>query len=265
MLAEQMEKGKRKSKRAVHLFAGLTYCSCGGKMYDYTSSPTKYLCQECRNKIPIADLEAVFHEQLKNFFFSPNEIASHLEEANEAIRQKAELLTSREAERAKLQGEIDKLHALYQAGAIDSAGFGTKYHPMAERLRQIDEELPALQAELDVMKISELSREEVIVGAQDLYTRWTSLPFEERRRVVETITDRIVISDGEVEIQLSYAPPIPPRRGGGSDGAPDDSDGGNPPLSSPVGNHGKSAAQQCGLAYPCGRRRRSVSRQRWPG
>src|ERR1035437_7596489 len=81
-------KGKRKSKRAVHLFAGLTYCGCGEKMYVFTSSATKYLCQSCRNKIPIADLEAVFQEQLKNFFFSPDEIASHLEEANDVIRQK---------------------------------------------------------------------------------------------------------------------------------------------------------------------------------
>ena len=72
--------------------------------------------------------------------------------------------------------------------------------------------------ELDVLRISELSKEEVVSAAQDLYTRWPALPFEERRKVVETITERIVVSDGEVEINLFYAPPMPPRSGGGNNG-----------------------------------------------
>ncbi len=50
------------------------------------------------------------------------------------------------------------------------------------------------------------------MGAQGLYTRWPGLPFEERRRVVETIVKRIVVGSGEVEINLFYAPPAPVRR-----------------------------------------------------
>ena len=52
----------------------------------------------------------------------------------------------------------------------------------------------------------------MVVGAQGLYTRWPDLPFEERRRVVETIVERIVVGSGEVEINLFYAPPAPVRR-----------------------------------------------------
>lgn len=207
---EQREKGKRKAKVVAHLFAGVAYCGCGQKMYVPSNTP-KYVCHKCRNKIPIIDLEAVFHEQLKAFFFSPEEIAGHLEVAHQAIHDKAELLVTLERDRSKVVAETDKLYDLYQSGMIDKQGFGAKYQPLSERMKQLDDEIPAVQAELDVLKIAQLSQEEIISGARDLYTRWPTLPFDERRRIVETITDRIVISDGEVEISLFYAPPAPPK------------------------------------------------------
>lgn len=198
--------GKRAAKPAVHLFAGVAYCTCGGKMYVPSNTP-KYICKACRNKIPIIDLEAVFHEQLKNFFFSSEELAAHLKQVDGAIKEKDELLTVLSKERAKLAGTIEKLHDLYQSGAIDKAGFGAKYHPLAERQRQLDAEIPKNQAELDVLKIAHLSQEEIVAEARDLYTRWPTLPVEERRRIVEAITERITIGQDEVEIDLFYVPP----------------------------------------------------------
>ena len=259
------EKGKWKPKRAKHLFAGLTYCGCGTKMYVFTTSAGKYLCEACRNKIPGADLEAVFHEQLRNFFFSPDEIALHLEETQETVRRKDELLATLQSERAKHDQEIEKLHALYQSGAIDPAGFGAKYHPLAERQRQLDDEIPIAQAELDFLRIAELSKAEIVSSAQDLYTRWPGLPFEERRTIVETITERIVISDGEVEINLFYAPALSPGTSGSPGGTPSGFGGASTPSSSsPAGNRNKKLAIGCGLASPRGRLRRTTMCQRWP-
>lgn len=206
ILDTQQKKGRHPARQVIHLFAGLTYCGCGQKMYVPSNTP-KYVCYDCRNKIPIVDLEGVFHEQIKNFFFSPKEIAEHLSKANVNIHEKEELLLVLLKKQKKLTTELDKLYDLYQGGAIDKAGFGVKYHPLAEQGRQLDDEIPQVQAELDVLKISHLSQEEIITGARDLYSRWLELPHEEKRRIVEAITERIVIHDEEVEINLFYAPP----------------------------------------------------------
>ena len=234
-------KGKRKTRETRHLFAGVAYCHCGKKMYVPSNTP-KYVCGGCRNKIPTDDLEAIFQEELRSFFFSPEEIATHLAESDAAIIAKAELLETLEGERKKLGTEIDKLYDLYQSGMIDKHGFGGKYHPLAERQQQLDNELPALQAEIDVLKISHLSQEEIVSEARDLYSRWPTLPYEERRRIVETITERIVVGDGEVEINLFYAPPTSSWGGGGS---PPPEGGGTPP-STPL-NHGNRATEAHGF------------------
>ena len=237
ILDAQREKGKRPAKKTVHLFSGLTFCACGQKMYVPSNSP-KYVCAKCRNKMPVDDLEAVFHEQLQGFFFSPDEIARYLEESDQAIKAKADLLEALEKKRNKLGKEIDRLYELYQSGDIDKAGFGRKYGPLAERERQLADEFPALQAELDVMRISVLSREEIISEARDLYSRWPELPQEEKRRIVEAITERIIISDGEVEIALFYAPPVTPSGPG---------TGGNPPGSPSPLNRGGLATKPQGF------------------
>jgi site-specific DNA recombinase len=235
-------KGKRKTRTTKQLFAGVAHCHCGRKMYVPSNTP-KYVCYGCRNKIPVEDLEAIFHEELRSFFFSPEEIATHLEETNDTIKKKAELLETLERERKKLTAEIDKLYDLYQSGMIDKHGFGAKYGPLGQRQKQLEDEIPEAQAELDILKISHLSQEEIVTEARDLYSRWTSLPYEERRRIVETITERIVVGDGDIEISLFYAPPTSSRGGSGS---PAGSGGGSAPPSTSL-DPGKRATEAQGF------------------
>jgi len=60
--------GNRALKKPINLFAGVTFCKCGGNMFvPHTSR--KYVCTKCRHKIPCEDLEAVFHSQLEGFEF----------------------------------------------------------------------------------------------------------------------------------------------------------------------------------------------------
>lgn len=196
---------RRPTKRAVHLFAGLAFCHCGSKMYVPSSNP-KYTCQKCRNKIPPDDLEAIFREQLREFFLSSEDLANYLEQADESIVERRKLLESLETERQNVSTEMEKVYKLYVSDQISPDGFGRTYKPLEERLKALDGQLPLLQADLDFLRIQNLSRDEIIAEAQDLYGRWSDLVPEEKRQIVENVLERITIGKGEVSIDLAYVP-----------------------------------------------------------
>lgn len=115
---------------------------------------------------------------------------------------------SLEKEAKQVVGEMDKTYRLYLADQVPIDGFGRIYKPLEERKRQLDDEIPRLQAELDVMRIQLLSQDDVLSQARDVYGRWREFTVEERRRIVEAIVDRIVVSKDEVQLELAYQ--IPP-------------------------------------------------------
>lgn len=198
-------KGVRPSKRVVHLFSGLVFCSCDHKMYVPQNS-AKYVCYQCRNKIPTDDLEAIFQEQLRGFVFSAAEIDKHVAQGNERLQGHETLLSTLLKEQKRLSDESDRLYELYQSGSIDKAGFRVRNTKLVARLGQIEEELPQLEGRRDALKIALLSQAEVLEESRNLFDRWVTLSSADKRRIVETIVDRIVVGDGEVEISLLYNP-----------------------------------------------------------
>ncbi|MCI0559858.1 MAG: zinc ribbon domain-containing protein [Nitrososphaera sp.] len=72
--AKQLEKNQRPGRKVVHLFTGIVFCGCGGKMY--ASNSPKYICWQCRKKIPIDDLETIYREQLKQYFVNTSTASS---------------------------------------------------------------------------------------------------------------------------------------------------------------------------------------------
>ena len=205
IIIEQHKNNHRPARKTVHLFSGLAFCICGGKMYVPSNSP-KYICYKCRNKIGETDLEEIFHHQLKTFFFSSDEITGYLGKADSFIQEKEGLLKTLAEESKKLTQEMDKMVRLYLDDEIPKEGFGKKYRPLEERAKQIEDEIPVLQAEIDFLKIQYLSSDQILHEAKDLYSRWPSLTDPEKRRIIESITDRIVIDKDEIAINLCYLP-----------------------------------------------------------
>jgi site-specific DNA recombinase len=66
--------------------------------------------------------------------------------------------------------------------------------------------LPKLQAEVDFLKVNDLSADAVLAEAATLYDRWPKLATDEKRVIAESIVEKIVIGDGEIDITLSCLP-----------------------------------------------------------
>ncbi|MCP3995098.1 MAG: recombinase family protein [bacterium] len=208
ILEERTRSRKPKGRRAVHLFTGLVHCGAcdaGAKMYVPSNSP-KYTCYQCRNKIPIEDLEAVFDEQLRGYHVSSKEVTASLEQADHVIAEKTQLLQSLESEAAKTRSAMDKIYRAYIDDQLSAKGFGRQYRPLEERLSQLEDQIPDLQGEVDFLKIQHLSKDQILAETQDLYSRLPGLAFEEKRRIVETVTEKVVVGHDEVQISLCYLP-----------------------------------------------------------
>jgi site-specific DNA recombinase len=205
ILDEQHASRKPVTRTNVHLFTGFAHCECGSKMYVWAESP-KYVCPKCRNKIPIADLEFCYRDQLSQFLMSPEKIAAHLEAANDAINEKQNLVVAAEAELAKIEKEDERLYQLYLADGLSKEDFGRRHRPLTERRAQLEDELPRLQAQLDVMRISGMGESAAIAEATDFATRWDQFEKGEKRQLVELITDTIIVGKEEVAINLLYFP-----------------------------------------------------------
>jgi site-specific DNA recombinase len=205
IIEEQLKSWKRPGKLPVHTFSNVASCACGHKMYVRKGS-SKYVCRKCHNKVPVEDIEEVFHSELKDFFASPERIASHFQSIHQNLAEKDAALTAHEREIAKVKEEMTRTHRLYLDGHITGAGFGEFYKPAEERLNQLLAQLPKLQAEVDCLKVNTLSADEVLAEATKLYDRWPTLPTDEKRKIVESIVERITIGESEIDISLSYLP-----------------------------------------------------------
>jgi site-specific DNA recombinase len=205
VLDEQEKTNKRPARKPVHLFSGRVFCKCDYKMYVPSNSP-KYICYKCRNKIGETDLEEIFHEQLITFFFSPSEITDYLSQADRVIKEKEELLKALGDEKRKTEQELERTYRAYINDEIPMEGLGRHYKPLDERIKQIDNQIPEIQGEIDFLKIQYLSSDQILNEAKDLYSRWPELTREEKGKIIENITERITVGDEDVTINLTYLP-----------------------------------------------------------
>lgn len=205
IVASQRVGRKRPTKVTQHLFTGFLHCTCGARMYVWAKYP-KYLCRTCGNRIPAGDIEAVYREQLHGLLLSEDQLRQHLEAGHDRLREKEALVALGQSELARLQAEDDRLYQLYQSGQFTADDYGRRFRPLAERRAQLENEVPTLTAECDVLRITLASELEAFSEARNLYGHWEELATNEKRTLVEAITDKIVVGKEEIEIQLISLP-----------------------------------------------------------
>jgi site-specific DNA recombinase len=205
IMEEQRKTNRTPGKVPTHTFSNLAWCACGGKMYVRTDCG-KYLCRKCNNKIPVADIEGIFHGELEAFFTDAEKIAVHMDRSNKTRSEKEQLLGAQERAIQKVRDEMADTHRLFLDGHITPQGFGQFYKPAEERLNALTKDLPKLQAEVDYLKVNQLTAEAVVNEAHALYTRWPTLPVDEKRKIAESVCQRITVGRDEIDITLSYLP-----------------------------------------------------------
>ena len=206
ILDEQEKKNKRAGRRAVHLLSGLVYCTCGKRMYITHQNNPVYACLKCKIRIPANDLHEIYYEQLKAFLLTETSVSDYLSQTESKIRDKQSLLTILTNEATRLRKGKSDLVAMRLSGEMSKESFAHEFKPMEERLAQIDEQLPELEAEVDVLKVQQLSSEVVLGEAKDLYTKWPTLEFEQQRGIVELITSSITVGKEDISFKMSYTP-----------------------------------------------------------
>lgn len=206
LLDTQTTKRDAPLKKTKHLFTSIAKCHCKGvNMYVPSNSP-KYVCKKCRNKILAEDLEAIYHSQLKSFVISDELISEHMSQSTSLLKEKEQLLSSMTNEAKALKERLDSLVDLHAKGQIPTDGFKEHYDPLFQQKKQLDDKLLELQTEYDYLKTHLPSKDEVLLQVKDVYSRWNDLSFDERRNIVEVITESIIVGDDEIEINLNHFP-----------------------------------------------------------
>ena len=203
--ARYMKRERRPAKMPAHIFSGFVSCHCGAKMYVPMRTP-KYTCQKCRNSIGCQDLEEIFMEEVKGYLVKPENVQAYLSKAGDALTEKQTLLDKRRKEAEKLAQDTERMLRLYLDGNIGAEDFKKFNQPLSDQRGQMDEELVRLQSEIDVLKIDNLSSEQMVTEALDLHARWPDMSLEEKRRVAELMVRTIVVGDGEIEFNLVQLP-----------------------------------------------------------
>jgi site-specific DNA recombinase len=204
LMEEQRKASVRPGKRPKQLFAGIVSCKCGTRMYVPSTTP-KYVCEKCRNRIPAVDLEAIFLDELKTFFTDPIRLAGHIQTAHKAAAEKEGLLETTRQQIQRVKDEMNRTHRLYLEGAVSVEGFKEFYGPAEERLKQLQAEQVRVQADVDIGRVNSFSVEAVLQEASDLQNRWPALSADEKRQIVESIVQSIIVDKDKQEIAITLS------------------------------------------------------------
>lgn len=213
ILDDQEKSRVKPGPRPVHLLAGYIYCSCGKKMYVFTKGNT-YTCKPCKTRIPAADIDEIYHEQLKSFLFTDADVEAYLQQTREALNEKIRLLQVLLEQETTIKKKMNGLVELRLNGDMKKETFPLHYKPLEDQLEQILIQIPELQGEIDFLKIQQASSDTILTEAKDLYDKWPQMGYEEKRSIVETITESIIIDNDEISFNLSYLPSNPSFQNG---------------------------------------------------
>lgn len=205
ILVEQTRKRATTGRKAVHLLSGYVTCKCGKKMYVFHRD-MHYACKACNRKISVSDMDEIYLDHLKEFLLSEVDQSAYLAKTESQIADRQELLKAALEESADLRKKAAEMVKMRVGGEMTKESFMEHHKPLEDRLRQLSDRIPELEAEAAFLQVQSESSETVLHEAKMLYQRWPVMTFEERRDIVERITEEITIDDQDITIKIAYEP-----------------------------------------------------------
>ncbi|MCL7753064.1 recombinase family protein [Polaribacter sp. Z022] len=207
LLITKQEKGRTQPlNRKVHLFTGYLFCECGGKMYIPSGNP-KYTCKKCKRKIGIEDIEEIFKEQLTEFILSKEEVNRYFDGTHTVINEKKEEIKIIESKIEKLEVKIEKIFELHEKGQIETDRFNEFYDKPNREIKRLKMKIPELEGEIFALNDQFKSSGYIIEEARSLYENWSKLTKIQKRKIIEIITEKIIVGEQEIAINLNYILP----------------------------------------------------------
>ncbi|OQP64742.1 hypothetical protein A3860_18460 [Niastella vici] len=218
-LNAQQKKRRKPGRLTEYLLTGFVECTCGKKMYVFHETRTPYFaCRTCNHRIGVSELDEIYHAHLKIFLFSDDDISKNQIEAQIFLDEKIALFEISKTETEKLEEQMNELVSMRTNRELSPEDFTIHYQPIRTRYASLKDALLELESEIDVLKVQLASADVVIQEAKDLFTRWNVLTFEQKRTIVELITDQIVIDKHELTIALAKLPTHHPNSSSNSNG-----------------------------------------------
>ena len=221
IISTQKRTNTRPLNLKVHLFTGYVFCVCGGRMYTRHNT-LNYVCNKsCGNLIHKEDLEEVFKNELYSYSASPQNVDSYFDKLKKIINAKERELQTLKRKKNQLNEKIEQLLELHIQGQIKTESFHTYHAKPYEQLIQVEESIVELEGEILGFSTKKSSTNTIIQEAQNLYEKWDNLNHDQKRSVIETIVEKIIVDKDEIEINLYKLLPdgyLPSSLENGTDG-----------------------------------------------
>lgn len=193
-----------------YAFSGLLRCGhCSKPMYvmKYPGMTTRrYTCRHCLTKINEDVLFEQFKEGLKCMVISPENLQETIRNDELIEQQKTDQLKDLKSELKAIDRKVENLLELFNDELIDKTTFSEHFERLKERKKQLSEEIPRLQGEIDFLKTSELGRDYILTQATTLYALWDTLEYEDRTKIIKELLSRVVYQEDELLFEYFYLP-----------------------------------------------------------
>jgi site-specific DNA recombinase len=226
-LAQNREQARRHLITGEYLLRALVSCGVCGYTCKGCQKPPRYTYYMCAGKvpgrpehpegrcparyIPAPALDDLVWQDLCEVLTHPESIAQALERAQAGAWLPQEL----QARRTQLQSgmehlarQIERVGDAYQAGAMPLAEYRHRRQTLDERLHALERQRQQLEAQVDQHQAVTQVMASIEGFCEQVQRGLAQATFAQRRQLVELLIDRVIVTNGDVEIR--YVIPTSP-------------------------------------------------------